>query len=234
MDTYAVLKKCPLFAGLDAAQLERIQGIALRKNYPKGELLFAEGQSAEGFYLLLDGRVKLYKLSVAGKEQILHVVGPGEPFAEAALFAGACYPVFAEVLSACRVFYFPKPDFLGLLRSDPQLSLNMLATMARFLKRFARLVERLSLRDVSARLAQYLLQEIPPESGLQPQIRLRLSKTQLAAQLGTISETLSRTLKKFKQEGVVAVQGKCITILDRDALRKISGLEDLGDYGQEI
>ncbi len=234
METQASLKKCPLFAGMDQEQLERIQGIALRKNYLKGELLFAEGQSAEGFYLLLSGRVKLYKLSAAGKEQILHIVGPGEPFAEVALFAGASYPVFAEALSASRVFYFPKLAFLELLRSDPQLSLNMLATMAQFLKRFARLVERLSLQDVSARLAQYLLQEIPPEGGLRPQINLNLTKTQLAAQLGTISETLSRTLKKFKQEGVVAVQGKCITILDQQALRKISGVEDLGDYEQEI
>ena len=226
MDVASVLRKCPLFAGADSDQLRRIQAIALQKEYRRGDLLFAEGQKAEGFYLLLEGKIKLYKLSAAGKEQILHILGPGEPFAEAALFAGAGYPAFAEALADSRILYFPKRKFLQLLQGDPQLSLNMLATMAGFLKRFSHLVERLSLRDVSARLAQYLLQEIPLDSPAPPRIKLKLTKSQLAAQLGTVSETLSRTLKKFRQEGIITVQGRNITILDRRTLQRISGTEE--------
>ena len=227
METLLALKQCPLFAGLNTQQLERLQEIAQKKKYPKGKLLFGEGQSATGFYLLLSGQIKLYKLSAEGKEQILHIVNPTEPFAEVALFAEACYPAYAESLTASEGFYFPKTAFLALLQEDPQLSLNMLATMAQFLRRFNRLVERLSLQGVSARLALYLLQESSELNTPQQQISLKLTKTQLAAQLGTISETLSRTLKKFKEDGIITVAGKCITILDKQALSNISGSDPL-------
>lgn len=227
MELYSLLKKCPLFAGLDNEQLKQLLKIAQHKNYSKGELLFAEGQSAKGFYLTLCGKIKIYKLSPEGKEQILHIVSPGEPFAEVALFSGiSSYPAFAETLTNSEVFYFPKSEFVDLLKNNPQLSLNMLATMSQFLRRFNHMIERLSLQDVSARLAQFLIQEIPLGNNQQhPLITLTMTKTQLASQLGTVSETLSRTLKKFKQEGIIAVNGKCITILDQEALRNLIGFD---------
>ncbi|MBI5788594.1 MAG: Crp/Fnr family transcriptional regulator [Candidatus Schekmanbacteria bacterium] len=220
METYAFLKKCPMFAGMDDSQLERLKNIAHVQNYSRGQTLFNEGQTAGGFYLLISGGIKLFKLSHDGKEQILHIVNPGESFAEAALFSGSVtYPAYAESTTKSHALYFPRSAFLQLLKDDPQLSLNMLASMSHYLRRFNKMIERLSVRDVATRLAQYLLQEVPPQSGSQPKIQLKMTKTQLAAHLGTISETLSRTFKKLKEHDIISVQGKQITILDLEALR---------------
>jgi len=225
MDIEAVLKRCPLFSDLEDREIAEIQAISASKRYPKGTLIFSEDEQALGFFVLISGKVKVYKLSPEGKEQILHIISPGETFAEAALFAGSTYPAFAESLAETRALYFSKEGFLNLIRRNPQISLNMIASLSHWLRKFVSLVEELSLKDVSARLSKYLIDlsaksARSSERGIE--FELDISKSQLASHLGTISETLSRALRKLRDSKIIEVEGKRITILQREALEDIS------------
>ena len=132
-----LLKRCPLFAGLKEEDLKRIRAIANLKQVGKKEILFSDGEEAKGFYVILSGKVKLYKISPEGKEQILHVVSAPDAFAEAALFLEGSYPAFAEALSDSQLLFFPKRDFIQLIEKNPQLSINMIVSLSHFLRRFA-------------------------------------------------------------------------------------------------
>jgi len=225
MDIEAGLKRCPLFSGLEDREISELKAISTSKRYPKGALIFSEDEEAKGFFVVISGKVKVYKLSLEGKEQILHIISPGETFAEAALFAGSTYPAFAESLAQTQVLYFSKQGFLNLIRENPQISLNMIASLSHWLRKFVSLVEELSLKDVSTRLSKYLM-DLSAKSGRSSErgieFELDISKSQLASQLGTISETLSRALKKLKDRGIIKVEGKKITILQKEALEEIS------------
>ena len=224
-----LLRRCPLFAGLKEEDLKRIRAIASLKKVQKKEILFSDGEEARGFYVILSGKIKLYKVSVEGKEQILHIVSAPDAFAEAALFLEGSYPAFAEALTDCQLLFFPKRDFIRLIEKNPQLSLNMIVTLSHYLKRFASLIEELSLKEVSSRVAKYLidLQMKSTKEGKSPkEVELDLSKTQLALKLGTISETLSRTLGKMKAKGIIDVKRNKILILNRETLEELaSGLK---------
>jgi CRP/FNR family transcriptional regulator len=173
--------------------------------------------------------VKLYKVSPDGKEQILHVVSAPDAFAEAALFLEGSYPAFAEALSDSQLLFFPKRDFIQLIEKNAQLSINMIVSLSQFLKRFASLIEELSLKEVSSRIAKYLIDlslKLSKEGKSSKEVELDLSKTQLALKLGTISETLSRTLAKMKARGIIDVKKNRILILNREALEELaSGLK---------
>ena len=224
-----LLRRCPLFAGLKEEDLRRIRAIASLKKVEKKEILFSDGEEARGFYVILSGKIKLYKVSAEGKEQILHIVSAPDAFAEAALFLEGSYPAFAEALTDCQLLFFPKRDFIRLIEKNPQLSINMIVTLSHYLKRFASLIEELSLKEVSSRVAKYLidLQMKSTKEGKSPkEVELDLSKTQLALKLGTISETLSRTLAKMKAKGIIDVKRNKILILNRGALEELaSGLK---------
>ena len=224
-----LLRRCPLFAGLKEEDLKRIRAIASLKKVGKKEILFSDGEEARGFYVILSGKIKLYKVSVEGKEQILHIVSAPDAFAEAALFLEGSYPAFAEALTDCQLLFFPKRDFIQLIEKNPQLSINMIVTLSHYLKRFASLIEELSLKEVSSRVAKYLidLQMKSTKEGKSPkEVELDLSKTQLALKLGTISETLSRTLAKMKAKGIIDVKRNKILILNRGTLEELaSGLK---------
>ena len=219
------LRKCPLLSGLTESEIGQIETIGIKKHYAKGELIFSEGEKATGFFINLSGQVKIYKLSPDGREQILHLISPTEAFAEAALFAGSTYPAFAEALTPTRVIYFPKDRFVGVIRENPQLSLNMIGGLSFWLRRFVDLAEELSLKDVSARVSKYLLDLSMRSSHGRAEsvvLELEVTKTQLASRLGTISETLSRVLRKLRDRNIIRVEGKKITILDRKVLEEIA------------
>ncbi|NIS60886.1 MAG: cyclic nucleotide-binding domain-containing protein [Proteobacteria bacterium] len=220
-----VLKKSPLFSGLDEREITELEAISTSKRYPKGALIFSEDEEAKGFFVVISGKVKIYKLSPEGKEQILHIISPGQTFAEAALFGDSTYPAFAESLVETRVRYFPKESFVNLIRKNPQISLNMIASLSHWLRKFVALVEELSLKDVSARLSKYLI-NLSIQSGRSSdrgiEFELDINKSQLASQLGTISETLSRALRKLRDRKIIEVEGKKITILQKDLLEDIS------------
>jgi CRP-like cAMP-binding protein len=220
-----LLKRCPLFAGLGGEDLKRIRGIALPKQVGKKQVLFSDGEEAKGFYVILSGKVKLYKISAEGKEQILHMVSAPDAFAEAALFLEGSYPAFAEALVDSQLLFFPKRDFIQLIERNPQLSINMIVSLSDFLRKFASLIEELSLKEVSSRVAKYLidLSLKSARDGKNPkEVDLDLSKTQLASKLGTISETLSRTLSKMKAKGVIGVNKNKILILSRERLEEMA------------
>lgn len=224
-----LLKKSPLFAGLEEDDLKRVRAISTLRQVHKRELLFSEGQEAKGFYVIFSGRVKLYKISPEGKEQILHIVSSPDSFAEAALFHEGSYPAFAEALTDCQLLYIPKREFIQLIEKNPQLGINMIVSLSQYLRRFASLIEELSLKEVSSRIAKYLLDlsvKAAKEGKDSRTVELDLSKSQLASKLGTISETLSRTFGKMKARGIIDVEKNKILILDRKSLEEIaSGLK---------
>jgi len=223
------LKRCPLFAGLKDEDLKKIKAVASLRRVGKKQILFSEGEEARGFYVIVSGKVKLYKMSPEGKEQILHMVSPPDAFAEAALFLEGNYPAFAETLTDCQLLFFPKRDFIQLIEQNPQLSINMIVSLSRFLRKFASLIEELSLKEVSARVAKYLIDLCmkSAKEGRNPrEVDLDLSKGQLASKLGTISETLSRSLAKMKAKKIIDVKKNRILILNREALEAVaSGLK---------
>jgi CRP/FNR family transcriptional regulator, dissimilatory nitrate respiration regulator len=225
----ADLKQCPLFAGLKEEEINKVRAIASPKTVGKKGLLFAEGEEAKGFYVVLSGSVKLYKISPEGKEQTLHIVSAPDAFAEAALFLEGSYPAYAEALRESRLLFFPKRDFIRLIEKNPQLSINMIVSLSQYLRRFASLIEELSLKEVSSRIAKYLIDlsmRSAKEGGMSKEVELDLSKTQLASKLGTISETLSRTLAKMKSKGIIDVKKNRVLILNRKALEELaSGLK---------
>lgn len=224
MPTPDDLARITLFAGLERGQLTWLARIASAVQANRGETIFTQGQPAEGFYGIQSGRVKLYRTAPDGRQQILHFFGAGDVFGEAAVFSGSAYPANASAIAPTRLVHIPKAPFVQALSRDPQLALNMLATLARYLHRFANLIEELSLRDVSVRLARFLLDEAE-RSGRRVAGGLRVdlptTKTELAARLGTVSETLSRTLGKFRDQGLIEVKGRAITILDHGALEAL-------------
>jgi CRP-like cAMP-binding protein len=220
-----VLRKIYLFSGVADNDLEALARVAISRDFPRDVPIFWEGKEALGFYILLRGQVKLVKSSWEGKEYILRLVAPGETMGEAAVLAESTYPVSAITLEDCQTLFFPKIDFLNLLTSSPRLARNMLATMSHLLYHLTRQLEDLSLKEVSARLAKYLQERCQESHGRVAaglSFDLPVTKTHLAAYLGTISETLSRTLARFKALGVIQVEKSRITIEEPELLEKIA------------
>ncbi|MFZ2087215.1 MAG: Crp/Fnr family transcriptional regulator [Desulfobaccales bacterium] len=219
-----LLKKIYLFSGLGDKDLETLAQIAISRNFPRETTIFWEGKESLGFYILIKGLVKLVKSSWDGKEYILRLVSPGETMGEAAVLAESSYPVSAISLEDSHTLFFPKANFLNLITASPRLARNMMATMSHLLYHLTRQLEDLSLKEVSARLAKYLLERCEENHGKVAKglsFDLPVTKTHLAAYLGTISETLSRTLARFKALGVIQVDKSRITIGDAELLKKI-------------
>ncbi|MDZ7831728.1 MAG: Crp/Fnr family transcriptional regulator [Desulfobacterales bacterium] len=214
-----------LFKDLPAHHLDAVLKIAVKKTLEKGEHIFSEGDPGSGFYIVVEGQIKIYKLSMEGKEHILHIFGPGEPFGEVPVFSGDVFPASAEAVKRCRVLFFPRERFIALINEDPTLALNMLAVLSKRLRQFTVQIENLSLKEVPGRLAGYLLL-LSEEQQSQSNVTLHISKGHLASFLGTIPETLSRILKKMSEQGLIQVNGREIKILD------FEGLEILAESGR--
>lgn len=230
MLNHTQLQVLPLFSGLAEDQLRELATIVVDRPYRRGQVIFRQGEEGKGFYVVQSGRVKIYKLSPDGKEQILHIFGPGEPFAEVPVFAGQCYPANAEALEDSRLWFFPRAGFVELIRRHPSLALNMLAVLSLRLRQLVNLVEDLSLKEVPARLAAYLL--YTAEQKGTTQFDLDIPKSQLANLLGTTPETLSRLLAKLVKEAYLETSGPRITIKDKLGLQALAvGLKDGGRRG---
>lgn len=208
-----------LFSGLSEEELNKVAGIAAVKKFSRGESVFFEGDDGNGFYMVLEGRVKIFKMSLEGKEQILHIFGPGEPFGEVPVFHGQPFPANAMALVGSRLLFFPRRQFVDLVTANPSLALNMLAMLSLRLRRFATQIENLSLKEVPGRLASYLIY-LAEEQGSSSQVMLDIPKGQLASLLGTIPETLSRIFSRMTEEGLIRVDGRTIFIDDFEGLQK--------------
>ncbi|PHR28328.1 MAG: transcriptional regulator [Desulfotalea sp.] len=218
MNKKEIIESSILFAGLPSEQIDALAEIAVLKNYGKGENIFFEGDVGIGFYVVGEGKVKISKISFAGKEHILHIFGGGEPFGEVPVFNGRPFPATAEALAKTKALFFPRDKFVLLVEAHPSLALNMLAVLSFRLRKFATQIENLSLKEVPARLASYLVY-LSEEQGDKDIVVLDISKGQLASLLGTIPETLSRIFSKMTDEGLIEVKGKRITLLDAEGLR---------------
>ena len=220
MEKLDYLKKSRLCKGLTESELDRLASISQLRKLNKGEILFFEGDDAFGFYLLLEGRVRIYKASGDGKEQILHQINPGQIFAEVAIFEGGQFPANCSAVQDSVVAFFPKSDFIALIEDSPQISLKIIASMAGFLREFTETVENLALKEVPARIASHLL-KLSLKSGSEIVV-LDMTKAELAKKLGTLSETISRGLRRLSDHKVIRVNGKEIVILDKNRLIDIA------------
>lgn len=208
------LRRCQLFTGLPAADLEAIARVTAPKPLDRGAYLFREGDPAAGFYVVQHGAVSVHRVSASGKEQVIHVFRTGDSFAEAALATPTGYPADARALEPTQVLLVQKAGILALLRRQPELALRMLASMSSHLRVLIGQLEDLTVKDVETRLANWLLKRCPqPPGGSPVAIELSGTKGMLAAELGTVSETLSRTLAKFRGQGLITVRGRSITVL---------------------
>jgi CRP-like cAMP-binding protein len=221
MEIAAFIEDVPLFKGLPPEQIKQLASIAVYKTFRKGESIFSEGQEAAGFYVVVAGRVKVSKLAPDGKEQILHILGSREPFGEVPVFAGEHFPANAEAMEDCRALFMPRDAFIGLIKKEPSLAMNMLALLASRLRRFSNLIEGLSLKGVPARLASYLMYLSNRNKGAD-RLELDIPKALLANLLGTIPETLSRILARMTQEGLIEVDGRKIRLVNRQALEELA------------
>ena len=215
------ISKALLFNGLPAEQIEELAKICIDQKYEKGRELFSEGTVAKGFYLVVTGKIKIYKLSLEGKEQILHIFGKGEIFGEVPVFTGGNYPANAEAIEPVRALFFPRTSFTELIGREPAIAVNLLGILSQRLRRFTNLIEDLSLKEVPGRLAAYLIY-LGERSESRQNLELEITKAQLASLLGTIPETLSRILAKMAQQGIISVEGRKISVLDRKALESLA------------
>ena len=221
-DIVATLGQTKLFSGFDTSLLEKIATTISLKEISSGEMIFYEKDPAVAFFVVSTGKVKIYKSSQEGKEQILMIAGAGDSFAEAALFGEGIYPASAQALEKSEIIIFRRDKFLALVEKNPSIALSLIARMAELLHKLNRLVEELSLTDITTRLAHYLIDAI--ESDTQTIITLTEKKAVLAAQLGTIPETLSRSFAKLTKEGIIKVEGADIHILQMVRLKEVAGL----------
>lgn len=227
MEIDKLVAKIPLFEGLPDEHHSDLASIALVKSFVRGQTIFSEGEPGTGFYVVISGRVKIYKLSAEGKEQILHIFGGGEPFGEVPVFEGRRFPAHAVALDEARCLFFPRPAFIDLISRNPSLSLNMLAVLSRRLRQFTVLVDDLSLKEVPGRLAAHLLYLSDQNEGA-GDLELDVPKGQLAGMLGTIPETLSRILTKMVKQDLIKSDGPHIRIVDREGLIELAeGLKRL-------
>jgi len=225
MELIALLKKSLIFSGLKDADLSELAAITVRRVFRKGEALFSEGDEATGFYLLVSGSLKLCRVSPDGREKVLHFVRPGETFAEAAFFGDGRYPAEARAMEPGEVLYLPRQGFMELMSGNPNFALNLVVSLSLMLRQFARQIEELSFADVTSRLASFLVRRADEKSttyGGITYIELGVKKGELASRLGTASETISRTFKKLKEEGIIEVQGNKVVIYQLEKLQKMS------------
>ena len=221
------LPSIALFEGLGEEQKYQLSELATHRTVPRGQPVFLEGDKAVGFFILQCGQVKISKLSPAGKEQILHLIGPGDPFGEVVMFTGGSYPANAVAMKNAELLFFSRERFMDLIGRYPVLAMNMLTFLSQRLIHLTRLVETLSFQEVQERLAVYLLhgKGTPNDPDT---IQLDMNKGQLASMLGTIPETLSRILTRLHNGGLIEVRGREIRIVNRPGLQLVA---DKGENG---
>ena len=216
------LRSCRLFTGLPTEDLENIAAVTVVKLLEKDDYLFHEGDQAQGFYLVQRGAVNVHRVSAAGKEQVIHVFRAGDSFAEIAVVSPTGYPADARAQEPTQVLLVQKAGILELLKRQPELALRMLGSMSSHLRVLVGQIEDLTAKDVETRLANWLIKRCPdPQSGAPVNIELTVTKRMLAAELGTVSETFSRTLAKFRGQKLLAVKGKMVTVLSPSKLTAV-------------
>jgi len=220
----ALLRRTPLFHGLDDRQLGRLLAHATVRRFPRRSVLFVQGDPADRMFVVLDGWVRLVRTTREGEEVTIHIFGRGESLAEAAVFQMGSYPVTAIAVEEARLLTIPAESLLACLREHSELCFNMMASLSRRLHGFVQQIEQLSTRSTAERLAHFLCRLCVAESG-SCTIRLPLDKTLVAARLGMQPETLSRNLAKLREVGV-ETRGAVVVVHDIAALRRFARIDE--------
>lgn len=212
------LQNSSIFSGLGTTELFQIASYSERILLPKGEILFREGDPVIGFYIVLKGCIKAYRINEAGREQVIHLIHPGGSFAEPAVAGLPGYPAHTLALESSEVVLVKSTPFLDHLRVNSELALRMLASLSRHLHELVATIDSYRLQNVETRLLHWLLQRTG-ESAVPVVFELSVPKSVLASELGTRQETLSRLLGKLRDQGLVKVKGKTITVTDPVAMK---------------
>lgn len=220
--TESVLRKSSLFAGLTEKEIRSLADRVIRKQVQRGELLFAEGDPCTGLFLVAWGKIRIFKLSPNGREQVLAVEGPGSSFAEIPVFDGGAYPAAASALEDAEILFISRRDLHGFCREHPDVALKVIAVVGSRLRRLVGIIEELSFTTVRQRLIGAILrlaetQGVPCKDGVK--LELTKSHQDLAADLGTVRELVSRNLSRLQAEGLLEVSGRNILVKDLDGLK---------------
>jgi CRP/FNR family transcriptional regulator len=214
-----LVREFPFFANLDEQTYEELLACAKTRRYAKGETLFHDGEPCKGLFLMQSGAVKIFKLSETGREQILTVQRSGDSVAELPLFDDGPYPASAAAMEDSTVLFIPTAEFNALLARRPQLGQSIIIALARRLRKMVELVESLALRQVRQRLARLLLDE----AGERRAFRLAYTNDELAAQLGSVRDVISRALSGLQAEGLIRLSARRVEMLDRAGLQDAAG-----------
>lgn len=217
-----VLSAAPYFAELDETVLRALARAAIERRYASDEIVFLEGEPCAGLYVVQEGWLKSFKLSLDGREQVIRFVGPGEAFNELGVLAGTANQVSVAVLESATVWIVQRDVLLDLMDRHPALSRAITQNLARRVLHLLTLVEDLSLRTVEARLARLLLEQA--RDGVLQRQRWT-TQAQMAARLGTVLDVVNRALHKLADQGLIRVARHRIVILDQQRLQEVAGLD---------
>jgi len=215
-----ILRQAPYFADIEPSQLEAVAAAVVEHSYRRGEPVFLEGYPCEGLYVVKSGRVRVYKISPEGREQVLLIAGPGDTFNEVPVFDGGPNPASVEALEPTVLLLLPRSALLRMVETHPQLGRAFMRTFAMRLRQLVGLVEELSFKTVTGRVARILLEQLPSAGGGDQPPR-RLTQRELAAMAGTAREVAGRALKALEQQGAVRIERGHVVVADRGRLASL-------------
>jgi CRP/FNR family transcriptional regulator len=216
------LAKVPIFSGLTESELAFLAQRAVPRHYAAGEMVFAEGEACAGLYVVESGHIRIFKTSPSGREQVLAIDGPGSSVAELPVFDGGNYPASGAAVDQATCLFVSKQDFQALCLAHPQVALKVLRVVGARLRRLVGIIEELSFTTVRHRLASFLVRLARQEgkrTGKGIEITLPASHQELAAQIGTVRELVSRNLSRFQAEGLLSIDGRSVIVRDLDGLQ---------------
>ncbi len=211
-----VLRATPLFAALNDAEMRALAGRTELRRYAPLQMLFAEGDPCAGLFVVADGRIRIFKMSAGGREQVLAVEGARNSIAELPVFDGGAYPASAQAAEPSSVLFISRRDFHSLCLEHPEIALKVLQVVGSRLRRLVGIIEELSFTTVRHRLISWLLRQASADGD--GKIVLTSSHQELAAHIGTVRELVSRNLARLQAQGFIRIEGREITILDRGGL----------------
>lgn len=217
----ALLRKARLFAALSDDELAFVLERIVPRSYNRGEIVFSEGQPCAGLYVVESGSVRIFKSSSGGREQVLSVEGPGGSVAELPVFDGGTYPASGAAMEDSVLLFLRKQDFEALCLAHPHVALKVVRVLGGRLRHLVGIIEELSFTTVRHRLAAYLLRLAQREGKTGPQgveVILPANNQELAAQIGTVRELVSRNLSRLQADGMIRMEGRTLVVRDRKAL----------------
>ena len=216
-----LIKSIPYFSGLSPAELDSLKGLIFETTAERGEFILLESEPADALYFVVSGVVKVFKTSADGREQILQIVRPGESFNDAPVFDGGPNPASAQAMGPVVLYGINNSDMGAILRTHPQVALNVIHVLSQKLRHLVSLVEDLSFKHVTARLAKILLEYAGDGVG---SAKPRLTQQEMAAMAGTAREMIGRSLKELEVEKIIRLEHHRIVVTDKEALKKWAGV----------